>query len=390
MTDKIKKHLKELDVNKTVVFYSPLEGDDVLARTGSISDSSSLFHAILYAYSREYVAMSKNERLAYVSKLRASLLGNVTIESWRELSDGLLAKKPFIDSILDIIKNLYDYICNNKSSAKGKHTRRIISKLLVGPETIELYTLVSELLPIEVLKKDLLSRAYKVNTSKNIKTTCVNIVTIIAEYLDTLPELSAVDSTKMKYICNSVSNLFEHVFEEAEKMAYENYIKGMSTMEINLTSDILETISKRIDRNIYFIDSNTRMPCNTKITSGIIAERKSIILLQMNSHKYETIGRLLPDNRVQREFSADDPIIECINLYILSPKKFIKKYPDIAPFMNHKAKREDKREESSTEDESEESEDSHSRSRSNSEESDKYYDSSSDSKDSKDSSDESS
>jgi len=36
--------LKILPVNKTVVFNSPIEGDDVLVRTGTVSEGSSFFH----------------------------------------------------------------------------------------------------------------------------------------------------------------------------------------------------------------------------------------------------------------------------------------------------------------------------------------------------------
>ena len=46
--------LKILPVDKTVVFWSPIEGDDVLIRTGTIPDGSCFFHSLLHAYSKEY------------------------------------------------------------------------------------------------------------------------------------------------------------------------------------------------------------------------------------------------------------------------------------------------------------------------------------------------
>jgi hypothetical protein len=62
-----KSDIKILSVNKTVVFTSPLEdSDEVLVRTGTISQGSSFFHAVLHAYSKEYINMNKTERMNYV------------------------------------------------------------------------------------------------------------------------------------------------------------------------------------------------------------------------------------------------------------------------------------------------------------------------------------
>ena len=48
------ENLQLLPVNKTVVFYSPVEGKDVLVRTGTIGEGSCFYHALLHAYSLEY------------------------------------------------------------------------------------------------------------------------------------------------------------------------------------------------------------------------------------------------------------------------------------------------------------------------------------------------
>ena len=86
-------NLKIIPVNKTVVFYSPIEGEDVLVRTGVISEGSSFFHALLYAYSKEYVSMNKKERTKYIHKLKASLIGKVNKENFYDSTESIITLK---------------------------------------------------------------------------------------------------------------------------------------------------------------------------------------------------------------------------------------------------------------------------------------------------------
>ena len=71
--------LQLLPPNKTVVFYCPVEGRDVLVRTGVIKGSDSLYHSILHSYSTDYVSMSVEGRIKYVKKLTDS---RITMNKW--------------------------------------------------------------------------------------------------------------------------------------------------------------------------------------------------------------------------------------------------------------------------------------------------------------------
>ena len=72
MTDLSK--LKILPVNKTVVFYSPIEGEDVLVRTGVIEDKNSFFHSLVHAISKEYINMKDNDRVEYTEKFKKNII----------------------------------------------------------------------------------------------------------------------------------------------------------------------------------------------------------------------------------------------------------------------------------------------------------------------------
>ena len=81
MTTKSLGKIKILPVNKTVVFYSPIEGNDVLVRTGTIGEGSCFFHALLHSYSKDYTMMDKKDRMKMVLKLRGGLAGKIDTES---------------------------------------------------------------------------------------------------------------------------------------------------------------------------------------------------------------------------------------------------------------------------------------------------------------------
>ena len=143
------KQIKQIPVNKTVVFWSPIEGEDVLVRTGIIKEGNSFLHAILYACSKEYVNMEKNDRKKFATRLRASMIGKIDKENWEEIGGGIIAKIPFQENIMNILVNFYLFL-DNDNKAKGSSTKRVITRL-VGEDlqNLELYKLITDLVPIK-------------------------------------------------------------------------------------------------------------------------------------------------------------------------------------------------------------------------------------------------
>ena len=99
-----------LPVNKTVVFYSPIEGKDVLVRTGTIGEGSCFFHALLHAYSKDYVSMNTCGRMKFVKRLRSSIARKIDKGRWESLSNGLIAKIPFQEYVNTILSDFYRFI----------------------------------------------------------------------------------------------------------------------------------------------------------------------------------------------------------------------------------------------------------------------------------------
>ena len=131
------KQIKELPVNKTVVFCSPLEGSDVLVRTGTISENSFFLHAFLHGFSKDYINMKKDERIRFTRRLKASMSGKLDIDAWEENGDGIIAKIPFIEIFFELINNFIDFLYSYEDESikiKGRCNRRIIKEEYSRPD----------------------------------------------------------------------------------------------------------------------------------------------------------------------------------------------------------------------------------------------------------------
>lgn len=325
--------LKMIPVNKTVVFWSPIEGDDVLVRTGTIAEGSCFFHSLLYAHSREYVAMNTKEKMKFVRRLRASMAGKVDKESWEDMGKGLIAKIPFQEKVDDILVNFYHFL-HNDSRARGRSTRKVI-KNLVGDDAqqLELFKIITELVPIEEFEQKILPTAYHKSEDQKISDTCDCIITETMDYLNNIEEFKSIDKEKSDYIGSIVNKFLCEVLKEAEDSSFKEYVKGLENVAEDVDTYTIELISERFNRDVYFLDGKNRMPYNNSSTSENLKGRKSIIVLWIGGNHYEIVGRLLPGNRIQREFSHDDPLIQKLHTFLVKPSEIKHKYADLAPYL---------------------------------------------------------
>ena len=333
MTTKSLGKIKILPVNKTVVFYSPIEGDDVMVRTGTIGEGSCFFHALLHSYSKEYTMMDKKDRMKLVLKLRAGLAGKIDQEGWESMGDGNIARIPFQENILDILTNFYTFL-DNKTEIRGRSTRRVY-KHLVGDnkEKLETYEIISELLPLEdAFEKVILPKAYKYNTQTLLEYKKY-IIQESQSYIVKSGILNTIDDKKSKFILSTISEFIGAICKEAYDSAFKNYKKSLENVGTEVDNYTINFISDRFNRDIYFLDGKTRVPYNNCDTLDTLKRRKSIIVIWINNNHYEIVGRLLPGNRIQREFDSDDPLIKKLNMFLLEPHKISKTYPELTQYV---------------------------------------------------------
>ena len=333
------KQIKQIPVNKTVVFWSPIEGEDVLVRTGIIKEGNSFLHAILYACSKEYVNMEKNDRKKFATRLRASMIGKIDKENWEEIGGGIIAKIPFQENIMNILVNFYLFL-DNDNKAKGSSTKRVITRL-VGEDlqNLELYKLITDLVPIKsndngIGFSDILQAAYTKTQDGGISECCDAIIEETLVFLNSKEEIKSISKEKSKYVESIVRKFLKTVLKEAEDSAFKQYINGLQTISQDIDNNTIDFISERFKRDIYFFDTKNRMPYNPIESTKYLQKRaKSIIILCIGKNHYEVVGRLLPGNSVQREFDHDDELTQKMFTFIVDQKNISNKYPELAKFL---------------------------------------------------------
>lgn len=321
--------LKLLPVNKTVVIYSPIEGNDVLTRTGVISDSC-FYHAILHATSTEYVLMDENNRTQFVNKLKQSLKDIFTLEMWKELKN---SHKFFTNRIQFIYFNFIRFI-NKDPKAKGKSTRKVIKNLINDKTSkLEYFDIIAQLIPIdifnEILKETIMS--IDVNDIDDIKT---NVVKNIIKYYLNIQEIKYLDRERQKFFQKLITTMFEQIFVEAEYSAYKAFLVSLYS-KAKISPLIMNLLSTKLNRDIYILNSNTRMPIEGLDQN--IQKRRSIILIKINDH-YEPIGRLLAGNKVQRDFAFDDIVIHKLYTFVCNPENIHHCYVELSSYLPNQYK----------------------------------------------------
>lgn len=333
----IPSDLSILPVNKTTVFYSPIEGGkDVLVRTGTIPTGNCFYHSLLHAYSRDYVSMDDKERKKIVSKLRRSLPGQVNHHKWKKMSSSITAKISFQNNVISLLKDFYRYIQKGKKG-RTNNIHQVIRNVIKKDDDDEWYKIILEMVPITQFENEILPTVYDRSPKSSISDCQREISSETKRYYKKIFESmkNSIES-KRKHTCvKKLLHMINSITDEADKMAYKEYKYNIKNTSITVDYHTIKAISDRFDRDIYFINSKTRMPYNNG-GKDLLKNRKSIIIMWTGDLHYEVIGRLLPGNRVQREFSKNDPLIKKIYTFLYKPEKVVKKYPNLIPYLPEK------------------------------------------------------
>jgi hypothetical protein len=333
--------LSQLTTNKTVIFYSPIsEPGETLVRTGTIGEGSCLFHSILHACSKEYVEYDITERMEYVKNLRANMARQIDKKGWEEIGNGTISKLPFQENVNMFIKNIYKFLKSKKYRSTNKNIKNII-EILIGDDNTkkEAYAVLTELIPFKKgFEHNILPKSYKQCEDRKIQD-CKGVIKTeslkyIAKYAASLIE--TLSDKQLVQIKKMVDIFLDVIMDEAEHFAYKTYIHTLKTVSEEIDQQTIDVISNKFDIDIYFIDCSTRMPYQNASSENNLKKRKSVIVLWINENHYEIIGKLLTENRVQREFRPDDPLIKKLYMFLREPENVCKTYPDISSYVPRK------------------------------------------------------
>lgn len=323
--------LKSLPYGKSVVFYSPLEGDKNLVRTGTIGDGSCGIHSIFQACSKDYIEGNTQQKIMIVNEFRKNLGNYITVDMWKNLNDGIISKVSFQEKTHIIIENFFKFIKIKKQNNTVSHP--FFDAII--EDKLELYNIVCELLPFDTaFEQSILPKAYEKNDTDYIN----NITYEIAKTLDKHPLLEEQPKKKVDVIIKNSVTLFKKLLEQSENEAYQSYINEISSNQ-HLDGVTLSIIGDKLERDIYFIDAKTRMPYNNMNT---FKNRKSIVILWIDDQHYEVVGYLgAGGNRIYREFDSNDIFIKKIKTFLTNPEKVLEKYPELEPYLpnNYRTKK---------------------------------------------------
>ena len=222
--------------------------------------------------------------------------------------------------LLEFIKNIY----NVKKELLDKSLRKIQKQITKNP----IYDLLSEILPYDDIIK-----IFNINDDivKSINNMFIDYKEIInheiKNYLDSLEILNHIkDKTKAKFIKTNIIDIINLILDKIEYYEFNIYKN-----KINLDINMVNILSNELKTDIYFIDSTNRLPFKYN-KEQIYKNKKGIILLKIQN-SYETIGLLLDDNKVKREFEYNHFLLKKINTYLFDTNKIPSKYPELLQYL---------------------------------------------------------
>lgn len=323
------KKIYPLKPENNEIFWTPIQEEDKeIIRTGTIGEGSCFFHSILTACSEEYNNKSINEKMSYVKDVREKIAEKVTKETWEKVGNGTISKVFFQENLLFILTDFYSYIETN--NIKRTRSKRLIEYL--SEDNLEFYRILIKLLPLKILEEEILPKAYNKSISLSIGENCLEIISSTIEYIKSMKNYNIINPNKKEYLIKNVKKWLTVILAETEEISYKKYVKNISNPSYTIGLDMMEFISDFFNRDIFIIDSNTRLPYVSLFSENNIKRRKSIVILWVNSNHYEILG-VKTKNQIKRNFSHNNIFIDKIYSFLFDHNRIRRKYQDLIPFL---------------------------------------------------------
>jgi hypothetical protein len=267
--------MKSLKPDKNYFLQSDIDFN--LVRTGTVGEGSCFFHSILKAINPEYYNASIDEKIKLASKLRQEISEYLTLEKYKKISDGILAKISFDDNIAILLEKIY-----KENSSNVSNYQYILKNFSY---------------------KDIDEIMSKVLTSCGID--------------DCKHGFNQIFLKKYKNIPNNEIKIFsDSLFSIALEKSFKKFQKDIKNCSYFADETMFQLVSSYLNIDIYFITVETGklyvMPGSCEnITSG---NRKSVIIGSVNNNHFENIGYRKSSSGpnkgvIERFFNPDHPLI---------------------------------------------------------------------------------
>ena len=310
-----------------VVYTLGVKGDNSYCVEGVIAENC-FYHSISHSNSKKYISMTENKRKSYIKKLRYKISESVDKEKWESIGDGLVSKIPMQEHTQLLLKKFYrDILTENKESLSEY-------KNIDVDKNMGLFKLLCEVIPFEAgFEQKIFPLASHKSENGKIADYKKKVIDETCAYIEVHHDIKNLPKEKSDYIQSVIKKVINMILDSSENVSYKKYIQSLrNTLEFTDMYSI-GLISDYFNRDIYILNSNNRMPYRNCSSSENLKGRKSILLIWVNNNHYEVVGRLLPKNKVQREFKPDDPLIKKLYTFMASPDEIKDKYPELEEYL---------------------------------------------------------
>ena len=306
--------------NRTTVFVSGSEGTDVLVRTGGI-ESSSFIHACLCGTSREYLAMTDDERTTYLKRFRSVIFSPYSEEQWRDS----VPESTRLDELSSASYTLFEEFSQfvngdlDPDDFQTPETRELARTLLMNQDhegDLERYQVV-----MEVLGGDC---AEIFRDARKDSAFCDDYEYLVLKglmaILDRHPDVNELDQDQYGKLARILECIVTEIHYNAQIVATRMHNELMSDDADQDPSCALDA-TRRLRRQVYILDYASRLPVE-KIEPVTSKKQRALIMIRFNGPipRYEPVGRLLPHNKIQREFDLDEFSIQRLDAFLLDPE----------------------------------------------------------------------
>jgi hypothetical protein len=257
-----------LDINKsTIISISDENLPQIknMVRTGTISDGSCMIHSILYSISSKYRNSTIEERIKFVTVVRNNMADLLTYEKWNQLGNG--------------------EICNFEIQKYFRLNINLFYEFIKFGEEQEDSSIFSDFVN---LKKEYRKIFKNIGSEK--------IDSIILGINNTTNINTSFSSNKL------LNYLLKHIFIYSKNKAYSEFIESIRNPSEWLSYRMLDYISDYFDKNIKFIHSKTKKLYNLGDNNSGDKKRRTLFLYYIDNTHFESMGELLEDNKVRRQF----------------------------------------------------------------------------------------
>jgi hypothetical protein len=279
-----------------------------LYRTGTIKNESCLFNSILYGFTKKHSNYNKKEESF---NLRETVASIIELKDWRSLGNGSIA----YDKFRTEYRNVLNYCSSNDKKYKKYIKYEEIIKSCRKDSDFDTFI---EILRIMSNKIDnIISESY--NKENNIRESVNYIVDRCRDMFNkansNLKSNKAKNDKELNRYMHLIKDCLINLYIQCELYCFNTFIEYIGNKNNYIGQEHIELICDAMDLDLYFIDSETRLPYKY---SSTIKNRDSIILLWFeNENHYEVLCRNKED-KDKYIFRTDDNMIETLKEYILN------------------------------------------------------------------------